>query len=129
MNALWYRNGELEPAPFVDGRAELWHESTPIPIGDPRSFSAASVAATTQAFRPHKLEKSEAVFHPWTRRERRRIARRYSGPGRRGALRISRGITEHRLIAEALLYLPDGESVEQRHCDDVERWLAARGMA
>jgi hypothetical protein len=30
----------------------------------------------------------------------------------------------HSLDGGALLYLPEGESVEQRHLDDVERWLA-----
>jgi hypothetical protein len=79
-------------------------------------------------FTANRLEKSEAVFHPWTRRERRRIARYLGWPGRRRAIRISCGITEHRVISEALLYLPEGDDVEQRHCDDVERWLAARGM-
>jgi hypothetical protein len=130
MIALWYRNGELEPAPWQGGRrAAIWHEVAPVRLDDPGAFAANRVATTTRAYRSHKLQKSEAVFHPWTCRERRRLARRYSKPGRRSALRISRGITEYRTIAEALLYLPEGDSVEQRHCDDVERWLAARGMA
>jgi hypothetical protein len=130
MIALWYRNGELEPAPWQDGRrTALWHEVAPVRLDDPSAFATDRATATAHAYRSHRLQKSEAVFHPWTRRKRRRLARRYSTPGRRSALRISCGITEYRTIAEALLYLPDGDSVEQRHCDDVERWLAARGMA
>lgn len=115
MIALWYRNGVLAPAPFHDGR---------------------------QAFRmrrPTQLAPIESVLY--SSRERRRAAREHGGRGRRGARpvplakpapRLSDLAVEidsykqHRLSdgrSEVALYLPEGERVERRHLDDVERWL------
>jgi hypothetical protein len=132
MIALWYRNGDtygkLEPASVQDWRRRVQRIAFP-PIMAEAMLRLETSRAHVWVEVAHRIEKSEAVFQPWTRRIRRRIARYGSGPGRRHARRISSGRIEKRVIAEALLYLPDGESVEQRHCDDVERWLAARGMA
>lgn len=140
MIALWCRGGALERAPYQDGRRRiLWHTGAPMSLDEMASFGPAGAlyaVMETTAYVRHELAKGvevpAPVWVPWTRGARRMLARERSGPGRRRArpVRVGRW-AQHppRSRVVALLYLPDGESVEARHLTDVDRWLLKHEVA
>lgn len=142
MIALWYADGELEPAPFQDGRRHIRrHGPTLIDVAAslldallPVKLLNAPVWTETA----QRLEKGERTIYVtrnvrFARGARRLAARRHSGPGRRRAARVGthfETVTRETVPAvEVLLYLPDGESVEQHHLNDVERWIHEKGKS
>ena len=134
MIALCYVDGALEPVPVP---------------GEPLSFLRpahmfAAVLDPWSLFMPafdmiryvqHRLERPETPQPParrrLSRRERRDLARLFGrGRGRRATVRVPASMPVPRPplpAVEVLLYLPDGQAVEQRHLDDVARWLSQAG--
>ena len=120
MIALWYRDGELQEAPFQDGRSRiLWRDPTRLdPVLPWREVSRRERRAMARRGRPRRSARPVARLQPDLKLRRSSV------------LGSETAYDGHRLSdgrIDVLLYMPQGERVGQRHLAEVERWILAKG--